>query len=167
MCRYTPDQIRVALAHEFFHLYHFSFLFQRPTLAEFRLAHMPLMIEGMAVAATEAVYPNRPRSYYLHFTNDELVSQENSMASSAGRFLELITTSAPPEQYERWFTNAPSDEALPRGGYLLGYEVTSRALETFTLEQMVRMSPADLREQAEEHLAAIAGNHILVMASDY
>ncbi|HKP86464.1 MAG TPA: hypothetical protein VJZ26_10220 [Blastocatellia bacterium] len=167
LCRYTPEQFRIALAHEFFHLYHFGFLFQQPALAEFRTPHMPLMIEGMAVAATEAIYPNHPRSYYLHFSDEELAAQQRNLAPSAERFLELIASAAPPEQYEMWFTNMQSDEAPPRGGYLLGYEVTNRVLATFTLEQMVRMSPADLREHAEEQLAAMAGDRVLVLAPSY
>lgn len=167
LCRYTPEQFRIALAHEFFHLYHFGFLFEQPVMAEFRTPHIPLMIEGMAVAATEAIYPNQPRSYYLHFSDEELRAQQRDLAPSAARYLELIDSSAPPEQYELWFTNTQSDLALPRGGYLLGYEVTNRVLATFTLEQMVRMTPADLREHTEEQLAAMAGNRVLVLAPSY
>jgi hypothetical protein len=162
---YTPDQFRIVLLHEFFHLYHFSFLFQQPTLEEFRTPHMPLMIEGMAVAGTEAIYPGQARSFYLHFSDEEMAAQQRELGTSAERFLELIASAAPPEQYEPWFANTESDEAPPRGGYLLGYEVTSRVLATFSLEQMVRMSAAELREHAEEQLAAMAGNRIMLLVS--
>lgn len=167
ICGYRLDQLRIALVHEFFHLYHFNFLFRQPLLAEFRAPHMPLMIEGMAVAGTEAIYPNHPRSYYLHFSDEELASQQRNLAPNAASFLELIALSAPPEQYEMWFTNAQNDEAPPRGGYLLGYEVTRRVLAIFTLEYMVRMTPADLREHAEEQLSAMSGNRVLVFAPTY
>jgi hypothetical protein len=74
---YTRDQLRVALVHEFFHLYHFSFLFKDadeiPT-AEFSTAHIPLMVEGMAVAAAEEVFPYQPRELYLHFDSGELAA---------------------------------------------------------------------------------------------
>jgi hypothetical protein len=165
LCQYTPDQLRIVLLHEFFHLYHFGFLFQQPTLAEFRTPHMPLMIEGMAVAATEAIFPGQPRSFYLHFSNEEMDAQQRELAPSAARFLELIALAAPPEQYEPWFANTGSNEAPPRGGYLLGYEVTNRVLATFSLEQMVRMSAAELREHSEEQLAAMAGNPVMLMTS--
>jgi hypothetical protein len=128
---------------------------------------MPLMIEGMAVAATEAIYPNQPASHYLHFSDDEFVAQHRDLAPIAARFLDLIVSSAPPELYEMWFTNAQSDEIPPRGGYLLGYEVTSRALATFTLDQMARMTPANLREQAEEQLSKMAGARALALSSNY
>jgi hypothetical protein len=164
---YSPEQIRIALLHEFFHLYHFNFLFQQPERAQFRTPHMPLMIEGMAVAGTEAIYPGQKRSFYLHFSDEELEAQERELTGSAAHFLDLIASSAPPERYESWFTNAHSDEAPPRGGYLLGYEVTSRVLATFSLEQMVRMTPAELREHSEEQLAAMASNGIMVLASSH
>jgi hypothetical protein len=160
---YTPEQIRIAIAHEFFHLYHFSFLFQHPLLEEFKTAHMPLMIEGMAVAATEEVYQLEPRTLYLHFSDEELLAQERNLGASATRYLELIRRSAPPDHYESWFTNAQTDDALPRGGYLLGYEVTKRVLATLNLQQMARMTPAELREHAEEQLAVMAGKGILLL----
>jgi hypothetical protein len=162
---YPPDHLRVALLHEFFHLYHFSFLFQQPELAEFRTPHMPLMIEGMAVAGTEAIYPGHKRSLYLHFSDEEMAAQEQELTASAAHFLELIALSAPPERYTPWFANSQSDEAPPRGGYLLGYEVINRVLATSSLEQMVHMTPAELREHAEEQLFAMASGGILIQAS--
>jgi hypothetical protein len=160
---YSSEQVRITIAHEFFHLYHFGFLFQHPSLEEFKTAHMPLMIEGMAVAATEEVYQSQPRRLYLHFSDEELVAQQRELAPSAERYLELIALGAPSNQYEPWFTNAQTDEALPRGGYLLGYEVTKRVLATLNLERMARMTPAELREHAEEQLAAMAGRGILLL----
>jgi hypothetical protein len=56
-------------------------------------------------------------------------------------------------------------EAPARGGYLLGYEVAKRMMSTYWIEQMVRMTPAELREHAEEQLAAMANERILLMAS--
>ncbi|MGA9774139.1 MAG: hypothetical protein WBV94_34225 [Blastocatellia bacterium] len=162
---YPPDQLRIALLHEFFHLYHFSFLFQQPALVEFRTPHMPLMIEGMAVAGTEAIYPGQKRSFYLHFSDEEFKAQEQDLTTSAAEFLELIALSAPPERYAPWFTNAQSDWVPPRGGYLLGYEVTNRVLATTSLEQMIRMTPAELREHAEEQLSAMASGGIMILTS--
>ncbi|HKS41720.1 MAG TPA: DUF2268 domain-containing putative Zn-dependent protease [Blastocatellia bacterium] len=164
---YPPDHLRVALLHEFFHLYHFSFLFQQPALAEFRTPHMPLMIEGMAVAGTEAIYPGHKRSFYLHFSDEELTAQQEELSASAAHFLELIAFSAPPERYAPWFANSQSDDAPPRGGYLLGYEVINRVLATSSLEQMLHMTPAELREHAEEQLSAMASGGILILASSH
>jgi hypothetical protein len=71
----------------------------------------------------------------------------------------------PPEQYEQWFTKSHLSEAPSRGGYLLGYEVTKRVMAAYGLEQMVRMTPAELREHAEEQLAAMSYDSVLLMAS--
>jgi hypothetical protein len=161
---YTSEQVRITIAHELFHLYHFSFLFQHPSLAEFKTPHMPLMIEGMAVAATEEIYQSQPRRLYLHFSDEELVTQQRELATSAARYLELVALGATFDQYEPWFTNAQTDEAMPRGGYLLGYEVTKRVLPTLSLRQMVRLTPAELREHAEEQLAAMAGQGIMLLS---
>ncbi|HKP10584.1 MAG TPA: hypothetical protein VJZ91_00690, partial [Blastocatellia bacterium] len=80
---YSPDDLSVALLHEFFHLYHFSFLFQQPSLDEFRTPHMPLMIEGMAVAATEVMLPGHPLNFYLHFSDESLKAQGHDLRANA------------------------------------------------------------------------------------
>jgi hypothetical protein len=162
---YSHEQIRIAIAHEFFHLYHFGFLFQQPTLAEFRTAHMPLMIEGMAIAGAEDVFPYLSREMYLHFDTQELAAQQRELAQNAAQYLTLIRASVQPEQYEQWFTKSHLSEAPSRGGYLLGYEVTKRVMAAYGLEQMVRMTPAELREHAEEQLAAMSYDSVLLMAS--
>lgn len=164
---YTRDQVKVAVAHELFHLYHFEFLFQQAeelSPSEFRTAHIPLLIEGMAAAGAEQVFPDEQREQYLHFTTDELTAQQRNLPQNAAQFLNLIRDGAPAEQYEQWFTHSHLSEAPPRGGYLLGYEVVKRVMAAYTLEQMVRMSPAELREHAEEQLAPIANAGIVLMA---
>lgn len=163
---YTHDQISIAIAHEFFHLYHFGFLFQHEiALADFRTAHMPLMIEGLAAAGAEAAFPYRQRELYLHFTREDLAAQQQDLPRNASQFLDLIQQNAPPEEYGQWFTHSHLGEAPPRGGYLLGYEVARRVMSAYTLEQMVRMTPAELREHAEEQLAAMTSEGILLIAS--
>lgn len=162
---YSPDDLSVALLHEFFHLYHFGFLFQQPSLEAFRTPHMPLMIEGMAVAATEAMLPGHPLAFYLHFSDDSLKTQGRDLRENASRFLQLISDNAPPEQYEPWFRNTPAESVPARGGYLLGYEVTRRVLAMMPFEQMVRLAPAELREHAEEQLSEIAGRNVLIFAT--
>ena len=163
LCGYTADELRLALLHEFFHLYHFSFLFQQPALDDFRAPHMPLMIEGMAVAATEAMMPGYPVAFYLHFSDEGHKAQAHDLRANAARFLELVAGNAPPDQYEAWFRNVAVESVPPRGGYLLGYEVTRRVLAAMPIEQMVRLTPAELREHAEEQLSEIAGRSVLVL----
>jgi hypothetical protein len=162
---YSHEQIRVAIAHEFFHLYHFGFLFKDPLLARFRMAHIPLMIEGMAIAGAEEVFPYQSREMYLHFEKEDLANQKRELAPNAAQYLNLIRDAAPPEQYEQWFTKSHVSEAPSRGGYLLGYEVTRRVMATQGLEQMVRMSPEELLEHAVEQLSAMSFDGVLVMAS--
>ncbi len=165
---YSREQIRIAIAHEFFHLYHFGFLFEdadETSPAEFRAAHIPLMIEGMAAAGTEEIFPYEPRELVLHFAKEELAAQQQDLAQNAKQFLDLIRENAPPEQYGQWFTHTHLGDAPPRGGYLLGYEVAKRVMSAFGLEQMVRMTAAELREHAEEQLAAMSNEPVLLMAS--
>jgi Predicted Zn-dependent protease (DUF2268) len=165
---YSREQIRITIAHEFFHLYHFGYLFQdsdEVSPDEFRTGHIQLMIEGMAAAGAEEVFPYESRENYLHFATDELAAQESDLALNAGQFLDLIREGAPPEQYGQWFTSSHDSEVPPRGGYLLGYEVAKRVLSSVGLEQMVRMTPAELREHAEEQLADMANERLLLMVS--
>jgi hypothetical protein len=161
---YSPEEIQVLLAHEFFHLYHFSHLFRQPSLAQLMTAHMPLMIEGMAVAAAEQLYPSLPAAMYLHFSEGEYAAQKESLAPSSRQFLDLIRKGAQPEQYGAWFTNSKAEGVPTRGGYLIGYEVTRRVMAAYTLEQMAQMTPAQLREHAEEQLAAMSTERVLLVA---
>ncbi|HKG23875.1 MAG TPA: DUF2268 domain-containing putative Zn-dependent protease, partial [Blastocatellia bacterium] len=163
LASYSPEELRIVIAHEFFHLYHFGFLFEDPSSVEFSEAHMPLMIEGLAVAATEAIYPYRPPALYLHYSDEELAFQEEELAFNCERFLDLMGNNAPSEQYEQWFTSASNEDLPPRGGYLLGYEVSKRVLAGFSLEQVVRMTPAQLREHAEEQLTAMISDQVLLV----
>jgi hypothetical protein len=164
---YTREQARIAIAHEFFHLYHFGFLFQQTQNqpSDFRAAHVPLMIEGMAAAGAEEVFPYQPRELYLHFDKEELAAQEQNLSQNAARFLDMIRWGAPPEEYEAWFTKSHVGDAPSRGGYLLGYETTRRIMTGYTLEQMVRMTPAELRQHSEEQLESMVSGGVLLMAS--
>jgi hypothetical protein len=160
---YPNEQLQVAFAHEFFHLYHFNYLFNQPSLAQIRTAHFPLIIEGLAVAGAETVYPAMPPTLYLHFTHKQLESQREELSTNARKFLELIKEDATADKYEPWFTDAGSESIPKRGGYLLGYEVAQRIMAMFTLDQIVRMTPAQLREHVEEQLGAIAADRVLLL----
>jgi hypothetical protein len=162
---YSFEQRQIAIAHEFFHLYHFSFLFDNPSLAQIRTAHIPLLVEGLAVAGAEAIYPFQPETAYLHFSEKELLGQREGLTANSRKFLELLKEGAPPDRYEQWFTGRPADDVPQRGGYLLGFEVAHRLLAMFTFEQIVRMTPAQLREHVEEQLSAIAADRVLLIAT--
>ena len=162
---YSAEQFQMVIAHELFHLYHFGFLMRDASPAEFRTGHMPLIIEGMAVAGTEMIYPYLSTSTYLHFSDDELAAQQVDLMFSSRRFLALLADGSPPEQYESWFTNTADPTVPQRGGYLLGYEVAKRVLATYTMEQMVRLTPAQLREHVEEQLLEMSSDQIIVLAS--
>ncbi|MEK6301877.1 MAG: hypothetical protein AABO41_14290 [Acidobacteriota bacterium] len=167
LATYTPEQVRMTITHEFFHLYHFGFLFQQSgdSSEDFRAPHIPLLVEGIAVAGAEQAYDGQPRAMYLHFNEDELAAQQKELSSNAGRYLYLIRSSAPPDEYERWFTQSYDERFPSRGGYLLGYEVAKRMMITYTLEQIVRMSSAELRAHAEEELAAMSGYRVMLVAA--
>lgn len=163
---YTREQIRIAISHEFFHLYHFGFLFQdadEMSPAEFWTPHIPLMIEGLAAAGVQLVFPYESPEACLHFDKDELAAQQQDLAENANQFLDLILKGAPPKEYQQWFTQTHSGNAPSRGGYLLGYEVTKRLMAMYDMEELILMSPAELRELAEEQLAAMANERILLM----
>jgi hypothetical protein len=161
---YTQPELRVALVHELFHLYHFGFILQDPVVEEFQTGHIPLMVEGLAVAATELIYPNLFPETYLHFSEEQLTDQMQNLPTNSANFLELLLAGATPEYYEHWFSGN-SQLAPTRGGYLLGQEVARRLLGTYTFQQLVRMTPAELREQSELGLAEIAGVRVLVLPS--
>jgi uncharacterized protein YjaZ len=165
LSEYSFEQTQIAIAHEFFHLYHFNFLFENPSLAQIRTAHIPLLVEGLAVAGAEAVYPYQSETSYLHYSDKELAVQRDDLAANSRKFLELLKEGATPEEYEPWFTGKPTEEVPHRGGYLLGYEVAHRLLAMFTFEQVVRMTPVQLREHVEEQLAALAADRVLLIAA--
>jgi hypothetical protein len=165
LAEYPYEQTQIAMVHEFFHLYHFSFLFENPSLAQIRTAHIPLLVEGLAVAGAEAVYPYEPETTYLHYSDKELAAQRENLTINSRKFLELLKEGALPEIYEPWFSGKPGEEVPNRGGYLLGYEVSHRMLMMFSFEEIVRMTPVELREHVEEQLAALAADRVLLMAT--
>lgn len=162
LAAYSDEQIQVAIVHELFHLYHFGFLFRQGSIAALLTPHMPLMVEGLAVAATEAVYPGRPPEVYLHFEKQQFAAQQEDLRKNSLTFLDMMLSVATPEKYEPWFATAPGSP--PRGGYLLGYEVAKRLRISFSFQEMVRMTTRQLREHAEEQLAAIAADRVLLLA---
>jgi hypothetical protein len=175
---YSNDQSKIVMVHELFHLYHYNILlgsafriagrglvFQYDIFTHLIAAYVPLMVEGMAVAASEQIYPGYPETMYIHFTQDELDSQQASLVDNAQAFLNMMREGYLPYQYEKWFTGAY--EGIPkRGGYLLGYEVTQRVLASSTLEQLARMTPAQLGQEAEAQLSAIVTSGLVLMAGN-
>src|SRR5262249_6911011 len=127
-------------------------------------AHIPLMVEGMAVAAAEEVFPYLPHEVYLHFDSGELKKQQRDLRQNSLQFLRLIREKASPAEYQEWVTPLHLGDAPPRGGYLLGYEVVKQVRSTYEMEQMVRMSLSELREHAEEQLSALGNERVLLMA---
>jgi len=78
------------------------------------------MIEGMAAAGAEEVFPYEARESYLHFGKEELAAQQQDLAGNAGQFLDLIREGAGPEQYGQWFHQLSRQRCAAAGGYLLG-----------------------------------------------
>jgi hypothetical protein len=166
MSTYTPEQVYSTLAHEFFHLYHFSYLFDSDLpLSTFRAAYVPLMIEGLAAIGVEEISPNQPQRYYLSFNEEEFQRQSRSISVNSLRFLKLIRSGATAEEYEPWFLIGSGGSVPPRGGYMLGYEVARRLRGMFTLEQLVQMSPPELKQLAEDQLSILANEGVVLMAS--
>jgi hypothetical protein len=174
---YSADQAKIVTVHELFHLYHYSSLlgsafrlagsglvFQQDIFTRLIAAYVPLMVEGMAVAASEQIYPGYPEAMYIHFTAEELAAQEADLVENAQAFLNMMREGYLPYQYEKWFTG--TYEGIPkRGGYLLGYEVTKRVLTGKTLEQLARLTPAQLGQEAEAQLSSIVTSGIVLMAA--
>jgi hypothetical protein len=175
---YSADQAKVVVAHELFHLYHYSSLlggayrlagkglvFQQDIFGHLIAAYVPLMVEGMAVAASEQIYPGYPETTYIHFTAEELESQEADLVENAQAFLNMMRQGYLPYQYEKWFTG--SYEGVPkRGGYLLGYEVAKRSLARMSLEQLARLTPTQLGQEAEAQLSSIVTSGVVLMAAN-
>ena len=173
---YGGDQSKIVMVHELFHLYHYNLLlgsafhvagtglvFHHDIFAHLIAAYVPLMVEGMAVAASEQIYPGFPETIYIHFTSEELDAQQGTIVDNAQAFLNMMREGYLPYQYEKWFSG--TYEGIPkRGGYLLGYEVTKRALSGSTLEKLARMTPAQLGQEAEAQLSAIVTSGLVVMA---
>jgi hypothetical protein len=163
---YSPEELQITLAHEFFHLYHFEYLFEHASLDELRTPHAPLMIEGMAIVGSQQVYSSTNIPRLLHFSRSQLALQKEQLADNSLRFLTMIRWGAPPEEYIQWFMNGLDADIPSRGGYLLGYEATRGVLASHTLDEMVRMSPMELREQAEEQLAAMSGAQFMMISDN-
>ncbi|HKV41140.1 MAG TPA: DUF2268 domain-containing putative Zn-dependent protease [Blastocatellia bacterium] len=192
---YSPDQLKIAIVHEIFHLYHFRFLFNgiyklyhhglvldRMVLTKLFAPYIPLMVEGMAVAASEEIYPGYPLTMYLHFSEAQLAEQQQNLAANASTFLGMIHDGAIPFEYDKWFNG--SYEFVPkRGGYLLGYQVVREAMSgdlleqpadsslregavnSSSLEQMIKLTPGELGARAASELSSIITSKVFLIAS--
>ncbi|HYM01272.1 MAG TPA: DUF2268 domain-containing putative Zn-dependent protease, partial [Blastocatellia bacterium] len=178
LSNYSPDQLKILLVHEVFHLYHFDYLFagvykqynvglvfDQEVMNRLVASYVPLMVEGMAVEASEEIYPGYPLTMYLHYTGQQLADQQDELVQSAQDFLEMIKSGALPYQYDRWF-NGNYDGIPRRGGYLLGYEVTKRSLQSSNLELMMHRPPEQLGEEAVNQLSTMIGEKVVLMASN-
>lgn len=174
---YSTDQLKIALVHELFHLYHFNYLFagvyksyglgmvyDQEVMNRLVAAYIPLMVEGMAVAASEQIYPGRPLTMYLHFSSEQLSSEQDEIVQSAQDFLSMIKMGALPYQYDRWF-NGAYDGIPKRGGYLLGYDAVKQSMQVTGLETLARMSPQQLGEEAVAQLSTMIGDKVILMAA--
>ena len=165
LASYGSEELPIAITHELFHLYHFGFL-MRENYELMLTPHMPLMVEGLAVAATEAVYPSHSAETYLHFSKEQLQLQRDRLEVSSDEFLELIFDGADPEDYAGWFITVPGEKMPPRGGYLLGYEVVRRLLGRYSFEELVRLDTEELRELAEEELIGLIRGRLVLATLD-
>lgn len=163
---YSDEDLGVTVAHEFFHVHHFNYLFRHPASEAFTTAHIPLIVEGLAVAATESIYPRCSTESHLHFSTAELETQQAQLKQNSEEFLLMMLEGAPPQIYELWFKQSAYQSVPSRGGYLLGYEVAKRMLTTYSFEEIIRMNVPQLREHAEEQLSAMARGGVLLLAAN-
>ncbi|MGD8290316.1 MAG: DUF2268 domain-containing putative Zn-dependent protease [Desulfobacterales bacterium] len=130
------QQIYITLAHEMFHLYHFSFF--QPGGGLYRL----LWAEGLATYASAVVVPGHRRSFYLGFPVEKmnrcyelLPLLAEDLKKNLGRNdhrLKRIYFGAEPNE-----TSVP-----PEAGYYVGLLILEKLAAQTPLDQLAKM-PAD------------------------
>ena len=130
------QQIYITLAHEMFHLYHFSFF--QPGGGLYR----SLWAEGLATYASAVVVPGNRRSVYLGFPVEKMNRCYELLPLLAEDLKKNLGRND--HRLKRIYFGAEPNETLvpPEAGYYVGLLILEKLAAETSLDQLARM-PAD------------------------
>jgi len=160
----NQDSIKALIVHETFHALHFKDIIpiikekygENVNIFAFIQGEGPLFIsffEGLAVYATEKIYPGIPRPGIM----EDFVSQyQDNFILYTREFLKDLE-SFDYQKYKKYFIDPSDDPLIPaKFGYWLGYKVIESLSENFSVQQMIEWTPEKANQMVSKEI-----NHIL------
>lgn len=128
------------LHHELFHVYHWQFFKGEDKL------WMSLWSEGLATYVSEVLNPGSSTADIMLDTPTGLVAACENDITFLWNDLETHLDSTDEAIYAKYFLLSSQDPRIPkRAGYYLGYRVAKALGETYSLDELVKMEPTQLR----------------------
>jgi hypothetical protein len=126
-------QIRITLAHELFHLYHFQFFSASGGL------YRPLWAEGLATYASAIVVPGLKRSTYLGFPIQKMNQCHGLLPQLAADLKKNMGRND--HRLERIYFGAEDNDTKvpPEAGYYVGLLIIERLAQKHDLAALARM----------------------------
>ena len=126
-------QIRITLAHELFHLYHFQFFSASGGL------YRSLWTEGLATYASAVVVPGFNRSVYLGFPGPKMDRCHELLPLLAADLKKNMGQSD--RRLERLYFGAEDNDTKvpPESGYYVGLLIVERLAKEYGLAKMARL----------------------------
>lgn len=160
----NPDFITVLIVHETFHALHFKDIIpiikekygENVNIFAFIQGEGPLFIaffEGLAVYATEKIYPGIPRPGIM----EDFVSQyQENFILYTKEFLKDLK-GFDYQKYKKYFIDPSDDPLIPaKFGYWLGYKVIESLSKDLSVQQMMEWAPEKANQMVGKEI-----NHIL------
>jgi len=128
-------QLRLTIAHELFHLYHFQFFESSGGL------YRTLWAEGLASYASAVVVPGYRFSQYLGFPAEKMNRCEELLPTMAKELLKELGNND--QRIKRiYFGAEPNDTPIPpEAGYYVGFMIAESLANTNSLAELARMKP--------------------------
>ncbi len=144
-------QIRITLAHELFHLYHFQFFSASGGL------YRPLWAEGLATYASAVVVPGHKRSAYLGFPGRKMNRCHELLPLLAADLKKNMGQND--RRIERLYFGAEDNgtKVPPEAGYYVGLLIIERLAQKYSLAELARMDKNLVFRLLAEELDRLAG----------
>lgn len=145
-------QIRITLAHEMFHLYHFRFF--TPSGGLYR----PLWAEGLATFASAVVVPGFRSSVYLGFPGAKMNRCHDLLPALAADLKKRMGQND--HRIERIYFGAEENgtKVPPEAGYYVGFMIVGRLAQEYSLAKMARMDKDSVFRLLASELDRLAGS---------
>jgi hypothetical protein len=131
-------QLRITIAHELFHLYHFQFFSASGGL------YRSLWAEGLASYASSVIVPGYRFSQYLGFPGEKMNRCQELLPTMAKELLRELGNND--QRIKRiYFGAEPNDtEIPPEAGYYVGFLIIESLAKKNSLADLARMKPDDV-----------------------
>ena len=148
----ADQQIKITLAHELFHLYHFQSF--SPSGGLYR----SLWTEGLAVYASAVVVPNLRRSSYLGFSGQKMDRCHELLPRLAADLKKNLGRSD--NRLQRIYFGAEENDTQvpPEAGYYVGLLIIENLVKSHSLAQLARMDKDRVFQLLAGELDRLAGS---------